>query len=102
MRIRWLLIGWMFVISAIAYLDRVNISIAGQFLQNELQLSNTQLGWVFSAFVFGYALSQVPGGRLADRLGPRKTIALATLWWGVCSRPLLPRFQRAWPELSRS
>ncbi len=83
MKIRWLLIACMFVISAIAYLDRVNISIAGQFLQKELQLSDAQLGWVFSAFVFGYALSQAPGGRLADRFGPRRTIAFATMWWGV-------------------
>ena len=83
MKIRWLLIGWLFVISAVAYLDRVNISIAGQFLQKELRLSDTQLGWVFSAFVFGYALSQAPGGRMADRFGPRQTIFFATVWWGV-------------------
>lgn len=82
-RFRWILIGWMFVISATAYLDRVNISIAGQILQKELDLSNTQLGWIFSAFVLGYALSQAPGGRLADRYGPRRTIFFATLWWGV-------------------
>jgi ACS family glucarate transporter-like MFS transporter len=83
MQVRWLLIAWMFVISAIAYLDRVNISIAGQFLQKELRLTDTQLGYVFSAFVFGYALAQAPGGRLADRFGPRRAVALATLWWGV-------------------
>jgi ACS family glucarate transporter-like MFS transporter len=82
-RFRWVLIGWMFVISATAYLDRVNISIAGQFLQRDLKLNNTQLGWVFSAFVFGYALFQAPGGRLADRFGPRRVIVLGTLWWGV-------------------
>lgn len=82
-RIRWLLIGWVFVISAIAYLDRVNISIAGKAIQQELKLNNLQLGWVFSAFVLGYALFQAPGGRLADRLGPRRTIAFGTLWWAV-------------------
>jgi len=82
-RFRWILIAWMFVISATAYLDRVNISIAGQVLQKELHLSNTELGWIFSAFVLGYALSQAPGGRLADRYGPRRTIFFATLWWGV-------------------
>jgi len=82
-RMRWVLIFWMFLISAISYLDRVNISIAGQFLQTELRLSNTQLGYVFSAFVSGYALFQAPAGRLADKLGPRAVIALATVWWGV-------------------
>jgi ACS family glucarate transporter-like MFS transporter len=82
-RFRWVLIAWMFAISATAYLDRVNISIAGQVLQKELKLSNTELGWIFSAFVLGYALSQAPGGRLADRYGPRRTLFFATLWWGI-------------------
>lgn len=80
---RWLLIVWMFAISAIAYLDRVNISIAGQSIEREFRLSDIELGWVFSAFVLGYALFQAPGGRLADRFGPRKVLTFGTLWWGV-------------------
>ena len=84
-RLRWALIFWIFVVSAIAYLDRVNISIAGHFIQLELGLNNIQFGWVFSAFVLGYALFQAPAGRLADRIGPRKSLALATLWWGIFS-----------------
>jgi ACS family glucarate transporter-like MFS transporter len=73
----------MFAISAIAYLDRVNISIAGHFIQQEYQLNNVELGWIFSAFVLGYAVFQAPGGRLADRFGPRKLVAWGTVWWGV-------------------
>jgi ACS family glucarate transporter-like MFS transporter len=73
----------MFAISAIAYLDRVNISIAGSFIQKDFHLDNVQLGYVFSAFVLGYALFQAPGGRLADRFGPRKILALGTVWWGI-------------------
>ena len=82
-RLRWLLIFWMFTISAIAYLDRVNISIAGHFIQEEYHLSQVELGWIFSAFLLGYAAFQAPGGRLADRFGPRKILALGTVWWGV-------------------
>ena len=82
-RLRWALILWMFVMSAIAFLDRVNISIAGQALAREYRLSNLRLGWVFSAFVLGYALFQAPGGRLADRFGPRRVIALGVVWWGL-------------------
>jgi ACS family glucarate transporter-like MFS transporter len=82
-RLRWLLIFWMFTISAIAYLDRVNISIAGHFIQEEYRLSQVELGWIFSAFLLGYAAFQAPGGRLADRFGPRKILALGTVWWGV-------------------
>lgn len=81
--VRWTLIGWLFAISAVAYLDRVNISIAGQFMASEFHLSNTQLGHIFSGFVIGYALFQAPGGWLADRLGPRVVLTLAVVWWGV-------------------
>jgi MFS transporter, ACS family, glucarate transporter len=73
----------MFSISAIAYLDRVNISIAGTYIQKEFGLDNIQLGWVFSSFVLGYALFQAPGGRLADRFGPRRILLIATVWWAV-------------------
>lgn len=83
MPIRWLLVGWMFLISAIAYLDRVNISIAGPSIAEEFHLSNIQLGWVFSAFVLGYAFFQAPGGWLADRLGARLVLTLGVIWWGV-------------------
>jgi ACS family glucarate transporter-like MFS transporter len=82
-RIRWLLVGWMFAISAVAFLDRVNISIAGGAIERDFHLTHVQLGWVFSAFVLGYALFQAPGGRLADRFGPRKIVALGTLWWAL-------------------
>jgi ACS family glucarate transporter-like MFS transporter len=82
-RVRWALIVWMFVISAVAYLDRVNISIAGSAIQKDYGLDNVRLGWVFSAFVLGYAIFQVPGGLLADKFGPRRILALGTVWWGV-------------------
>ncbi len=82
-RLRWVLIFWMFAISAIAYLDRVNISIAGGSIEREFGLEHTQLGWVFSAFVLGYALFQTPGGRLADRFGPRAVLTFGAVWWAL-------------------
>jgi ACS family glucarate transporter-like MFS transporter len=82
-RIRWLLVFWIFVMSAITYLDRVNISISGRWLAQEFHFSDIQLGWIFSAFVVGYALFQVPAGRLADRFGPRRVLAGGALWWGA-------------------
>ncbi len=82
-RLRWVLIFWMFAISAIAYLDRVNISIAGSSIEREFGLEHVRLGWVFSAFVLGYALFQAPGGRLADRFGPRKVLTFGAVWWAL-------------------
>lgn len=80
---RWFLVFWLFVLSAVAFLDRVNISIAGSSIASDYHLTNVQLGWVFSSFLAGYALFQTLGGRLADRFGPRRVLAGGVVWWGV-------------------
>ena len=82
-RVRWILIGWIFVLSAVGYLDRVNISIAGGAIMRDFHLSKVQFGVIQSFFVGAYALFQAPAGRLADRMGPRKILALAVIWWGL-------------------
>jgi ACS family glucarate transporter-like MFS transporter len=82
-RVRWLLIFWLFVLSAIAFLDRVNLSIAGKFIAADFGLSDVQLGNVLSAFLLGYALFQIPGGWLADRIGSRKLLTIGVFWWGA-------------------
>jgi ACS family glucarate transporter-like MFS transporter len=82
-RVRWLLVGWIFVLSAVSYLDRVNISIAGSSIAAEFGLTTVQLGTVFSAFLFGYALFQTSGGWLADRYGPRRVLTAGAVWWGL-------------------
>ena len=92
-RVRWVLIVWIFIISSVAYLDRVNISIASHYIVQEYHLSNIELGYIFSAFVLGYALFQAPGGRISDRYGPRRVITAATVWWAVftCLATAIPR-----------
>jgi ACS family glucarate transporter-like MFS transporter len=82
---RALLVFWLFVLSAVAFLDRTNISIAGSALRDELGLDNLHLGWVFSAFLLGYAAFQVVGGWLAFRFGPRLVLTMGVIWWGVFS-----------------
>lgn len=81
--VRTLLVLWLFVLSAIAFLDRTNIAIAGPAIQRELRIDNIHLGWVFSAFLLGYAAFQVVGGWLAGRYGPRRVLAGGVLWWGL-------------------
>jgi ACS family glucarate transporter-like MFS transporter len=82
-RVRWFLVFWLFVLSAVSYLDRVNISIAGGSIADAYHLTDIQLGKVFSAMVAGYALFQTAGGYLADRFGPRRVLAAGVIWWGV-------------------
>jgi Sugar phosphate permease len=80
---RWFLVFWLFVLGAVSYLDRVNISIAGTAMAEEYHLSQVQLGSIFSAFLLGYAFFQTPGGWLADKLGPRYVLTIGVVWWGV-------------------
>ena len=70
---------------AIAYLDRVCISTAAPSIQRDLRLSDGQMGYVFSAFTFAYALFEVPSGWLADRFGARSMLARIVLWWSAMS-----------------
>jgi ACS family glucarate transporter-like MFS transporter len=81
--VRWFLIFWLFILSAVSYLDRVNISIAGGSIAEAYHLNDVQLGKVFSAMLVGYALFQTVGGRLADRYGPRRVLAGGVAWWGI-------------------
>lgn len=81
--VRWFLIFWLFVLSAVSYLDRVNISIAEGSIVEAYGVTDAQFGSVFSAMLVGYALFQTIGGRLADRFGPRRVLTGAVLWWGI-------------------
>jgi len=82
-RVRWYLVFWLFVLSAVSYLDRVNLSIAGGSIADAYHLTDVQLGPVFSALVAGYALFQTVGGYLADRFGPRRVLTAGVVWWGI-------------------
>jgi MFS transporter, ACS family, glucarate transporter len=81
--IRYLLVFGIMVLSAIAFLDRTNISVAGMEIGRDFRIDNTHLGWVFSSFLVGYAAFQIPAGVLARRFGPRRVLALGLVWWGI-------------------
>lgn len=81
MRREWALVGLLSLTATASYLCRVNVSVAGAGMRAELGLTQTQMGAVFSAFLTGYALCQVPGGMLADRWGARRVLAAAALGW---------------------
>lgn len=92
-RVRWHIVGMLTLITALTYLDRMNLSIAGKPIQEEFALSTETMGWVLSGFVLGYALFQVPGGWAGDRFGPRAVLTFAILWWSVftAATALAPR-----------
>lgn len=69
--------------SLLSYLLRMNISVAQHLMVPELKLSDIQVGEIFSAFMLGYALFQVPGGVWGDKRGPRFVLTAVILSWGL-------------------
>ena len=69
------------LLSAITYLDRVCISVAGPRIQHALRLSPVQWGWVGGVFSISYALFEIPSGYLGDRIGARAVLSRIVLWW---------------------
>jgi ACS family glucarate transporter-like MFS transporter len=67
----------------LTYLDRLNLSIAGRNIQADYTFTDQTMGWIFSAFLLGYALFQIPGGWAGDRYGPRDVLTLTILSWSL-------------------
>lgn len=65
------------VLYFITYVDRVNIATAAPFIQDDLDFSATQMGFILSAFAYPYCFLQIAGGWVGDKLGPRKTLSIA-------------------------
>src|SRR5229473_4199236 len=73
----------MVAFSIMSYFDRIIMSIAGPFIMRESHVSETQMGAIYSAFIFSYGILMIPGGRLADRFGPRRVLTVMGLGAGV-------------------
>ncbi|SFW82766.1 MFS transporter [Amycolatopsis australiensis] len=84
-RTRWTIAGVLGVGSFVNYVDRVNLSIAGPEMMREFHLSAAQLGVVASAFLWTYAVLQLPIGAIIDRIGVRWVNRAAALLWAVAS-----------------
>lgn len=80
---RWTVLALLFAISVVTYVDRVNISVTARQMMPAFGLTDGQMGRIFSAFVLGYALFQIPGGWLGDRWGARRVLTAAVLWWSL-------------------
>ena len=82
-RARYLVVAALFLLSLITYIDRAAISSAKGPMAADLGLSDAQMGAVFSAFALGYAAAQIPCGWFADRVGPRRALALLVVLWSL-------------------
>ena len=82
-RARYSILAAIFVSVVINYMDRSNISVAATFISADLKLSPVQLGYVFSAFGWTYAVLQIPGGIMADKYGARSVYTISLIVWSA-------------------
>jgi ACS family glucarate transporter-like MFS transporter len=92
-RVRWRVMGIVMAIMAATALNRLNLSIAGKAIEEQFSFNTVVMGTVFSAFLWGYGLFQIPWGYVCDRVGPRRTLTAAMLCFAVGSAAmgLVPR-----------
>lgn len=85
-RYRLVIAVLLFALGMINYTDRAAVGILAPQIQRDLHITPSQLGWVFSAFFFSYAIFAFLGGYLSDKFGPKRTFGVAVVSWSVfCS-----------------
>jgi|SRR5712692_5912262 len=77
--VRWHIVFLLALITALTYVDRLSLSIAGKYIQDEFWFSTPTMAGIVSAFIWGYALFQVPGGWAGDRYGPPRCVDMGLL-----------------------
>ena len=82
-RVRYIVLALTISAYMITYIDRVVISSAVPSIQKEFGFSIVTMGWILSSFQWAYALFQIPGGWLGDRIGPRRALTLIVSWWSL-------------------
>lgn len=82
-RLRWVMIGFAFLATVINYLDRQTLSVVAPALREEFGMSNEAYGYVISAFMLAYTVSNGISGPLLDRLGTRVGYALCMAVWST-------------------
>ena len=80
---RYKVLGFLFALAALTYLDRLAISAAAPSIIKEFALTPVQMGYIFSAFTLTYALFEIPTGWMGDRFGTRRTLTRIVLWWSA-------------------
>src|SRR5215470_9840090 len=78
-RISIFLFSFMFI----TYLDRISVSLVGKRIISEFHLTNTQFGWILSAFSLAYAIFEIPAGIMGDRKGQKVLLIRIVLWWSL-------------------
>ena len=83
--LRWYIGGLLFLSTVINYIDRQTLSVLGPELKTVYGWTNSDFARVLIAFRVAYALGQTLAGRVIDRLGTRKGLALGVTWYSIAA-----------------
>jgi MFS transporter, ACS family, tartrate transporter len=84
-KVLWRIVPFLLLCYIFAYLDRVNVGVAGLTMNHDLGLSPSEFGWSAGLFFFGYFLAEVPSNLALQAVGARKWIARILITWGLLS-----------------
>ncbi|HKU54366.1 MAG TPA: MFS transporter [Rhizomicrobium sp.] len=81
--VRYWVVVFALALAMIMYIQRVAISAAAPYITKDFNLTDTEMGWVFSAFAASYALMEIPMGLRGDKLGVRRVLTQVVLLWSL-------------------
>lgn len=82
-RYRYLTLALITMVLALSSGDRAALSVAGSDMSRELGIDAVEMGYLFSIFSWAYVIFLIPAGWLSDRLGSKKSMAIAICVWSV-------------------
>ncbi|MGG1948221.1 MFS transporter [Trinickia sp. NRRL B-1857] len=82
--LRWRIVACLIApMTTVMTLDRAAMSVAAPVVQKELGLSLVDMSLILTIYFWAYALGQIPAGRVAERIGPRRVLFVTSVAWSV-------------------
>jgi ACS family hexuronate transporter-like MFS transporter len=83
--LRWWIIGLIFLVTLMNYLDRLTISVLAPVIRADLSLSNLEYASIGTWFLLAYTISQALSGKLYDRIGTRRGFSVSVTVWSLAA-----------------
>lgn len=84
-QVRWRILGLLFLVTVINFVDRQSLSVVAPLLRDSLHLTNEDYGLIVACFSFGMLSGEFPMGWLMDRKGARFGLSFAVIWWSIAN-----------------